>query len=255
MAIMPETMNPDPESDPGLAHDVHPGRSDAPTLVYCHGLLSSRNGIRAEMLRRWCKGKGWPLLTFDFQGRGDSPGSLEDITLSRQLEDLDAVLKVLPAGVRPVLFGSSFGGITAAWYAALHPDRIPACILVAPALGFVSNLLKDAGLERAREWRQTGRRVFEGDRAGLTVNHGLVEDSADYPEALLMASYRTPTLLAHGMKDDTVPCRRSVEFMEGVRPGLVDLHLFAGGDHRIHAYMEDVLMLAETFLKRLGMNS
>ena len=224
---MPEYCVPDSSPPVTLAYDLIPGRPGAPVLVYCHGLLSSRNGTRAGMIREWCERRAWTLLAFDFRGRGDSSGSVEDLTFTQQIQDLDAVLDVLPGETRPVLFGSSLGGLTAAWYAALHPGRVRACVLVAPAFSITAGILADIGLTGAQHWKTEGRRQFEGDREGLVMNHGFMEDAADYPEALLQASYRTPTLVVHGMKDETIPFDRSVEFVEKVPPGLADLHLFA----------------------------
>ncbi len=247
---MPEYRVPDSSPPVTLAYDLIPGRSDAPVLVYCHGLLSCRTGTRAEMIRGWCERKAWTLLAFDFQGRGDSSGSVENLTFTQQIQDLDAILDVLPGGTRPVLFGSSLGGLTAAWYAALHPGRVRACVLVAPAFSIVAGILADIGLTGMQQWRQEDRRQFEGDREGLVMNHGFVEDAADYPEALLYSSFRTPTLVVHGMKDETIPFHRSVEFVNKVPSGLADLHLFAEGDHQIHDFMEEVLTLMETFVGR-----
>jgi len=233
-----------------LAYDRVAGEPGAPCLVYAHGLFSSRRGFRAEMIRRWCERTSWAFLGFDFRGRGDSSGTTRDITLTKHLEDLDAVLRVLPEGSLPVLFGSSLGGLAAAWFTALNPDRVAACALVAPAFSIVANLLVEAGPERARQWKERGSLRFQNDRLDLELNHEIVEDAGDYPEALLYSAYRTPTLVAHGMKDEVVPYQRSVAFAESVPPGLVDLHLFGDGDHRLHACMPDVMGLVERFVER-----
>jgi pimeloyl-ACP methyl ester carboxylesterase len=233
-----------------LAYDLISGEQDAPCLIYAHGLFSSRKGFRAEMIRRWCEKKGWPFLGFDFRGRGDSSGTHRDITLTRHLEDLDAILRVLPEGTLPVLFGSSLGGLASAWFAALNPDRVAACALVAPAFSIVANLLVEAGPENARRWKRQGTLRFQNDRMDLELSHEIVEDAGDYPDALLHSAYRTPTLVAHGMQDAVIPYQRSVAFAESVEPGLVDLHLFADGDHQIHGCMPDVMDLLERFVTR-----
>jgi len=236
-----------------LAYDLEPGERGAPCLIYAHGLFSSRKGFRAEMIRRWCERKGWPFLGFDFRGRGDSSGTPRDITLTKHLEDLDAILRVVPEEGIPVLFGSSLGGLAAAWFAALNPDRVAACALVAPAFSIVANLLVDAGPDKARRWKKEGTLRFQNDHIDLELDHEIVEDAGDYPEALLHSAYRTPTLVAHGMKDAVVPYRRSVAFAEGVQPGLVDLHLFGDGDHQLHGCMPEVMDLVERFVvRRLG---
>lgn len=233
-----------------LAYELDAGAPGAPAVVYCHGLFSGRNGQRATTLRAWCRKVDWWLLRFDFRGRGDSSGSIRELTLTRHLEDLDAILGVLPAGVRPILFGSSLGGLAAAWFAALHPDRVAACALVAPAFSIVDNLLLEAGPDRAARWRRERVLRLEKDDTAFELDYGIVEDAGHYPEPLLHSAYRTPTLVAHGMADAVVPYARSVAFAEGVRPGLVDLHLFAGGDHRLHGFMDEILALLAAFARR-----
>ncbi len=234
-----------------LAYDWFDAGGRAPVLVYSHGLLSTRRGERAALLERWCAERGWSLLRFDYQGRGDSSGSLADLTLSRQIADLEAVLGALPEGARPVVLGSSYGGLTAAWHAALHPGTVAACILLAPAFGFVPDLLAEMGLAEALRWRERGQRDF-GRGLDFEVDYELVRDAAAYPEALLATSLRTPTLIAHGTDDDAVPVERSREFARRARPGVVDLHVFSGADHILHVQMMEVLAMVEPFAARVG---
>jgi uncharacterized protein len=236
------------EPEVALAYDLFPGDPDAPVLAYCHGLFSSRQGFRAEMIRRWCAQEHWTWLGFDFRGRGDSSGSLQDLTLTHHIEDVDAILDVLPQGTRPVLFGSSLGGLAAAWYAALNPDRVRSCVLVAPAFSIVADLLRDAGPEGRRQWKRDGKLHLKTERIDLELDHAIVEDQGDYPMELLYEVYETPTLIAHGRNDAVIPCTRSLDFARRVAPGLVDLHLFANGDHQLHAHMEAIMMLVERFV-------
>ncbi|MEM7198843.1 MAG: alpha/beta hydrolase [Planctomycetota bacterium] len=229
-----------------LAYDLQPGDPAAPTLVYCHGLLSSRGGERADMLEQWCAARAWSCLRFDFQGRGGSSGSLADITLSRQLGDLGAILGLLPDGARPVLFGSSFGGLTAAWYAAQHPEQIRACVLLAPAFGFIDALLTKAGLTGALHWRDTGTLEFEA-APGVAIHYDLVADAAGYPDLLLAQSLRTPTLVFHGRDDPTVPYKRSVAFAEAA-DAVAALQLFRHGDHLLYPEMPQILGQVDAFV-------
>jgi pimeloyl-ACP methyl ester carboxylesterase len=251
MTSMPDHLFTTSEGESRLAYDTVDGEPDAPRLVYCHGLFSGRSGFRANVIRGWCETKGWGFLGFDFRGRGDSSGSQRDITLTKHLEDIHAILDVWPGEPRPVLFGSSLGGLTAAWYAARHPDRVAACVLVAPAFSIVADLLARAGREGARAWKRDGKLELTTDRGEkLVLDHHIVADAGDYPEAYLPTIYATPTLIAHGMDDATIPWERSLAFARAAPPGLVDLHFFGDGDHQIHAQMGEVMALTETFVQR-----
>jgi hypothetical protein len=86
------------------------------------------------------------------------------------------------------------------------------------------------------------------------LGHHIVADAGDYPEAFLPTIYRTPTLIAHGMGDETIPWERSLAFARAVEPGLIDLHFFGDGDHRIHEQMGEVMTLTEAFVRRRAAN-
>lgn len=250
---MPNHLFTTDEGESRLAYDAVDGAPDAPRLVYCHGLFSSRVGFRANVIRGWCETKGWGFLGFDFRGRGDSSGTTRDLTLSKHIEDIHAILDLWPGEPRPVLFGSSLGGLAAAWFAARYPERVSACVLIAPAFSIVADLLAQAGREGAATWKREGKLALRTDRDELLdLDHHIVADAGDYPESFLHSIYATPTLIAHGMGDATIPWERSLAFARGVSPGLVDLHLFGGGDHQIHEQMGEVMALTEAFVLRVG---
>ena len=88
-------------------------------LVFAHGLEGSPMGHKIQSLRS----AGFALLAPDCRHM-----CLADrITL---LEEVTAEL----AAKRPVLIGSSYGGLVAAVIAARHPERFRGLLLCAPAL-------------------------------------------------------------------------------------------------------------------------
>ncbi len=233
-----------------LAYDLEPGAAGQPTLVYCHGLLAHRQGTRVDLIRRFCVERRWTLLRFDFQGRGDSSGTLTDLTLTRQIDDLAAIFRVLPDGCRPLLLGSSYGGLTSAWFAGLHPERVAGCVLIAPAFGFVPGLLRRVGLAVAQRWRRDGVHRFEPP-IDLPVHYELVRDGGGYPDELLAQHLTVPTLIYHGTEDDAVPVERSLAFARGAT-GPVDLRVFQGADHLLHPQMPEILALTEVWAQRFA---
>jgi pimeloyl-ACP methyl ester carboxylesterase len=91
---------------------------DAPNqrLIFIHGLLSSGQGFKANLLREIFPA----LLSPDFDG------SLED-----RMARLGSIL-----GDRSgwTVIGSSLGGLIGAMFTCQHPDRVDQLILLAPAL-------------------------------------------------------------------------------------------------------------------------
>jgi pimeloyl-ACP methyl ester carboxylesterase len=220
-----------------VAADATPGRPGGADVVFLHGLGSQRGGEKALHLERWCANRGHGCIRFDFRGHGDSDGAIVDMTLSRLLADLRAVLawrrREFPAARRTVLVGSSLGGLVSAWYAALHPGRIDGLLLLAPAFRLVERYLERLGAAGAERWRTVGVHRFEGSWFDFELSHEIVRDAARYPHAELVARTRGPVRILHGDRDDTVPIDSSVEFAAALGPEIVRLGRIEGGDHRL----------------------
>lgn len=88
-------------------------------ILWAHGLEGSPNGTKVTGLR----GMGFEIRSPD--GR--------NLPLAGRLELLLAESAAL-ADRRPVLAGSSYGGLASAWLAAAHPERFRGVLLMAPAL-------------------------------------------------------------------------------------------------------------------------
>jgi pimeloyl-ACP methyl ester carboxylesterase len=78
------------------------------------------------------------LIRFDARNNGLSDRGVQDISLDRFVDDLEAVFDA--AGVERVpVFGVSFGGAVAAAFAAVHPERVSGLVLMS---GFAQGLAK-----------------------------------------------------------------------------------------------------------------
>ena len=86
--------------------------------IFIHGLISSGQGFKANLLRSIFP----DILTPDF------PGDLD--------ERMSKLEGILADGDHHILIGSSFGGLMAALYACAHPDSVQKIILLAPALSY-----------------------------------------------------------------------------------------------------------------------
>lgn len=206
-----------------------------PCLLYVHGFGSDQAGEKAEHFRRRALAAGFPFCSFDFQGHGASGGSLQDLTLTRNLDDLARVHDWLRerGHERLCLLGSSMGGGTALWYSALHPEPIVAGLHIAPALELEKGLLTWAGPERARVWEETGTILFQNEWVTCDLGWCLIEDLRAHPLEELVERYRTPTLLLQGQRDTSVSWRSVVDFAARCATDDVELHLFADGEHRL----------------------
>ena len=103
-------------------------------ILWAHGLEGSPNGTKVTALRE----HGFEVCSPD--GRG--------LPLAARLDGLLAESARL-ADRRPVLAGSSYGGLASAWLAATHPERFRGVLLLAPALHFSETPVEDVKTLRA----------------------------------------------------------------------------------------------------------
>lgn len=227
------------------------GGGDRPCVLYLHGFGSHQSGEKAELFRGQALAAGLGFCSFDFQGHGASGGSLQDLTLTRNLEDVARVRAFLAerGHERLLLLGSSMGGGTGLWHAALHPEGVVAGLHIAPALEMDRGLLTWAGPERARAWEETGAIHFENEFVSCELGWCLIEDLRRHPLDTLLATHRTPALLLQGKRDATVSWRSVVDFAARCTGDRVDLHLFADGDHRLTDRKERLWQLMVEFLQ------
>lgn len=219
-----------------FSHDLM--QPEAPAVIFAHGLGSTRHGEKAAALEAECARRGWAFAAFDFHGHGASDGTMLDLRGARLLADLHAITQFVAARKHNKIFlvGSSLGGWAAAWFAALHPERVRACALLAPAFRFLEwRRLNAAARQR---WQRTGRLRIVNEWIDLELAYDLHAESDAYRFEQLCARFVTPCLLVHGMQDDTVPYATSIEFIKQCAATDVQLHLLKSGDHRLNAHKD-----------------
>jgi pimeloyl-ACP methyl ester carboxylesterase len=224
--------------------------SDA-CILYLHGFGSHQAGEKAEFFRQQALAAGLAFCSFDFEGHGASGGTMRELTLTRNLDNVREVAAWLESRGHPrvCLLGSSMGGGTAMWFSALHPEKVIAGLHLAPALALETALLTWAGPERASRWQESGVLHFQDDLVSCDLGWDLIEDLRTYDVQDLLTRYRTPTLLLQGRLDTTVPWRGVVDFASRCPYRDIDVHLFADGDHRLTDRKARLWDLMMEFLK------
>lgn len=219
-------------------------------VLYLHGFGSAQSGEKAEYFRVRALESGLAFCSFDFQGHGESGGTMRGLTLTRNLEDVGRVHALLRERgyERVVLLGSSMGGGTALWYSTLHPEGIVAGLHIAPAIDLGKGLVAWAGPERCRTWEETGAIHFQNDLVSCELGWDLIVDLRSYSFEDLLQKYRTPALLLQGKLDASVPWRGVTDFATRCACPDVELHLFADGDHRLTDRKDRLWGLMKEFL-------
>src|ERR1700754_2902908 len=145
-------------------------------VVYLHGFASSAQSSKAAFFRAKLAARDVKVVTPDFN-RPD----FSTLTVTRMIDQVHEALELLPPG--PVaLIGSSLGGFVAVNSAIREGTRVARLVLLAPALDFDGNRLRDLGDRGVDEWRRTNRlEVFHyGFGKLMPVHYGLFEDATQY---------------------------------------------------------------------------
>ena len=189
-----------------LDYAYHSAQGDCPfTVIIGHGVTANMNRPFVEALAKGLAMAGIPTLRFSFSGNGDSEGRFEDSCVSKEVEDLGAVIDAVKAKGRRVAYvGHSMGGAVGVKRAAVD-DRIELLVSLA---GMV-NTAKFAKAEFGEETPGSG---FMWGKEDCPLSQAFVDDMNQINSVLdLGAQIKVPWLLVHGTDDDVVPIAESRE--------------------------------------------
>jgi len=209
--------------------------------IYLHGFASSPASSKAARFTRELAPFGVGVSCPDF-----NQPAFETLTVTRMLDQTAAAIAA--AGPGPIaLIGSSLGAFVALHAAAREreaaagpggaPAKVDRLLLLAPALEFGANRLRQLGEQGIEEWRTRGSlRIFHygfGRRAD--VWYELYEDAARYDAMTLDVTW--PTLVFQGTQDLSVDPAMVREWASP-RP-VVDLRM-VNDEHQLAASMDEI---------------
>ncbi len=217
---------------PALAYRRVAG--EAPGVVFLGGFMSDMTGDKARALDAFCRQRGRAFLRFDYRGHGASGGRFAEAVLSDWLADTLAALDRLTEGPQ-VLVGSSMGGWLMLLAALARPERVHALIGIAPAPDFVRRMEASLTAEQRSDLDRQGffLRPSEYGDGPYTITRALIEDGRRH--CLLDGSIpvNTPVRILHGMQDDAVPWRDSLQLADCLESRDVRTVFVKDGDHRL----------------------
>jgi len=206
-------------------------------VVYLHGFASSPTSSKAAFFASKLALQGIVLETPDLNAPDFST-----LTVTRMLLQLG---DVIATGSEPVaLIGSSLGGFVAIQGALQHARRVSHLVLLAPAVDFSRNRMRELGVE-LEHWKATNQvEVFHyGYGRTMPVHYELYQDARRYDA--FRAQLTQPVQVFQGKRDEAVD-PASVEEWCGARPN-VELHLL-DDDHQLLASLDRIWGEAGRFL-------
>lgn len=186
----------------------------APWVVLCHGLFSSMASEKFTGLAgRLCRA-GIAALCFDFSGCGSSTGSIADTTVTRRLQELDAVVRFAEGhaclGPDSGLMGSSLGGFVGLLYAESRLFKAVSVWAAPHELSVIKNNIPPGDLARLKP--------------------GFFSDAARYHPST--QSLSAPLQIIHGSRDEVVPVSHAHK-LHAAFPGAGRPVIIEGADHTI----------------------
>ena len=231
----------------GMLHLPQNPQAKVPAVLMLHGFTGQRMEPHRlfVLLSRLLAQQGIASLRFDFRGSGESEGGFEEMTVSRELEDVQAAHKYLLSrpevdSSRIGLLGLSMGGMMAAL--SMAHLQVAALCLWAPAhpklwLGEFSEeqrkVLPQIFMGAAKEGKlPPGVNVLPDgsgtDWNGNPVSWDFFRDLEMHEPFESVKHHRKPALVVHGTADPTVPITVGEMYAKNLG---APLHRIDGGLH------------------------
>lgn len=206
-------------------------------VFYLHGFASSAKSSKAAFFAAKLKDRG-----IGFHAPDLNAPDFSTLTVTRMLEGVSGAIDGSTGGV--ALIGSSLGGFVAVQAALQRPDRVERLVLLAPALDFGGNRMKELGDGGLRRWKDTNRLdVFHyGYGRIIPVHYELYEDAQRYDSR---APLHLPVQVFQGRRDTAVD-PETVERWASGRPN-VELHML-DDDHQLLGSLEHIWREMQPFL-------
>ena len=195
-------------------------------MVIGHGVTGNKDRPFVVALSEGLAAAGIPNIRFSFAGNGASGGKFSSCTITKEVEDLGAILDVVKD--RQVCYaGHSMGGAVGVLRTA-KDQRIKALVSLAGMVHTKSFAEREFGMVKPGEG-------FMWDDTNCPLSSEYMSDMAQIGSVINEApKIKVPWLLIHGTEDDVVPISESREiFARANEPKkLIELpganHVFAG---------------------------
>ncbi len=260
----------------GMLHLPLQVQTPVPTVLILHGFTGQRMEPHRlfVLFSRLLAEHGIASMRFDFRGSGESEGTFDQMTPSREVEDVVAAYHFLQSraeidGSNLGLLGLSMGGMVAALAVAEPGLVFKALSLWAPAhpITWLGPLAQDTTVERVWAMYQSRAGIPEESGIGFDVETNCVDFygnpvSQAFFEDLIrlepfqeVVKHQGPALIVHGTADPTVPLQTGQAYAEKLEArGPTQFHAIQNGLHTFEtpsAQREAHAVTLEFFKKQL----
>ena len=223
-----------------------------PGIFWLGGFRSDMIGSKAMALDAFGAEHGLAVTRFDYSGHGVSGGAFDDGTISRWLDEAEAVFATTTGP--QIIVGSSMGGWLALLLArALLKRGRPAhgLVLIAPAPDMTHELMLPGFTPAEHESLQNNGYVDQPSEYSETpyrITRALIEDGVQHLLFGGVIETGCPVVILQGGKDVDVPQAHAIKLVTHILHDPVTLTLIPDGDHRL-SRDEDLARLKDAVLR------
>lgn len=230
--------------DRAIAVERRPGRP--PGLFWLSGFRSDMTGAKASAVDAFGASHGLAVTRFDYSGHGRSGGDFDQGTISRWLEEAEAVFATTSGP--QIVIGSSMGG----WLALLlnrarrakGDARIHGLVLIAPAVDMTELMLAQMPKKYRKLLDKQGFVDTPSDYSDMPyrINGALIEDGRRhllFGRAIETGCHVT---ILQGARDKDVPREHAARLVQHLVSDPVSFIVVPEGDHRL-SRPEDLALL------------
>ncbi len=202
----------------------HPGTKNNALVILGHGVTGNKDRPLLIALAESLAANGWPCLRLSFSGNGDSTGSFEQSTITKEIADLQAVLDVIPDGTHVAYIGHSMGAAVGV-LTAVRDEKIRVLVSLAGmvfAADFFEREFADIVPGQGCMWEEESCPLSQEFADDLRQHRDLIDAAA---------AIEIPWLLLHGTADDVVPAHDSESAFAAATVGQKKLCLLDGAGH------------------------
>ncbi len=176
-------------------HDV--ANVDDKLIILGHGLTGDKDRDFIVQLSKLLSIQGWPTIRFSYSGNGKSEGKFEDSTITKEVDDLLAVLDQVKGSRKLCYIGYSMGAAVGT-IAAAKDDRFSVLVNLAGMVNTGAFYEEEFGaLTPGKDcmWEDETKPLSEAFATDLKQIDCVVDAAKEH---------RIPWLMLHGSEDDVV---------------------------------------------------
>ena len=216
-------------------------------VIFSHGLFSSKDGYKITRMAESIVGSGFALMTFDFTFSGESPGSIKDISIYKEVDDLKCAVNLFKSkGIEKIhLMGSSMGAAVTILVSSLEVFDIESLILIAAPLSF-EKLIPEIKKEDTAALDPDGYSTIQG----VMVNNRFIREIFEIDMIAAVKKIKVPVFIVHGKMDAVVDFSNLDVFMKNCGSECTP-QVIEDGDHNL-TRDSDISIISEKIKEWLG---